>query len=845
MRILFVILALVGLTNHLVYAQKIGLGSKNKRIEVDYARPQEYTIGGITVVGTEFLDRTALISMTGLKEGDKIKIPSEETTNVIKKLWKSGIVGDARLSITKIEGDKAFLELSVKERPRLSRFVFTGISKSQGETLTDKIKLIKGRIVNDALLSNAINKIKSFYAEKGFKNVKVNAIQRKDSLFKNSNYVYINFLVEKNAKVKINDITIEGVTAFKDRIVKRKLKKTKEKRFGRIFSPSKFVQKEYEKDLENLMEFYSKNGYRNATVEFDTVYDHSEELVNIKIKVHEGKQYRYRNLFWQGNFVYSDTVLGKVLGINKGDIYNPEDLQKRLNFNPQSTDITSLYMDDGYLFFNVNPVEVYVGEDSIDVEMRIFEGEQANINKINLKGNTRTSDHVVFRELRTIPANKFSRSDLIRTQRELATLGYFDPEKINMNPQPNMADGTVDINYGVEEKPSDQLELSAGWGGFFGFVGTVGVVFNNFSAKKLLKFRELRGIPQGDGQRLSLRVQANGRQFQNYSFSFTEPWLNGTKPHSITFGVNHSINRRINPSTRQTLGSLQITGFNISMGRRLTVPDDWFTMQNSINYQRYSLNNFTGFGLPDGIFNNINFGTTIARNSLDNPTYPRSGSAVTLNVTFTPPYSLITGQDLYNRTEGSRWLEYHKWMIDNAWYQQIAGKLVLSLRTHWGFMGNYRQGMEISPFERFVLGGGGMMFNNFLLGTEIIALRGYTDQSIVPLQPAANGALQYRSDGLKGIIYNKYVMELRYPLSLNPSATIFALAFLEGGNNLGNYRDFNPFDIKRSAGIGARIFMPAFGMLGIDWAYGFDPIPGNSNASGRPQFHFVIGQQLR
>ncbi|TAG48066.1 MAG: outer membrane protein assembly factor BamA, partial [Runella slithyformis] len=636
----------------LAQAQKIGLGyNKNRKIEVDYAKPQDYIIGGITVIGSEFLERNALLSMSGLKEGDKIRIPSEETSNVIRKLWKSGIIGDAKLDIVKIEGDKVFLEISVKERPRLSRTIFEGIRKGQHETLNDKIKLIKGKVINESMMKTAENKIRNHYADKGFKNTKVLIVPQKDTAMSRTNQAYLKINVDKGSKVKISKIDLEGVSAFPEKIIKRKLKKTKEKRFGRIFSPSKFIQKEFDKDKDNLIAFYSKNGYRNASIDADSVIDVNEELVAIKMKIDEGKKFYYRNIKWVGNTVYEDKILSEVLGITSGEVYNPEEMSKRLNYSPTSSDVTSLYMDDGYLFFSVEPVEVQVDEDSIDIEMRIFEGEQANINKINLRGNTRTSDHVIHRELRTVPGAKFSRSDIIRTQREIAALNYFDPEKIAINPAPNMSEGTVDINYGVEERPSDQIELSGGWGGFFGFVGTVGLVLNNFSMNKFLKFKDWRGIPQGDGQKLALRVQANGRRFQNYSLTFTEPWLGGKKPSGFTVALNHSISRTIDPRSQTTIGSLQITGINASLMRRLTFPDDWFVMSNALGYQHYNLDNFTqgGIGsLGDGKYNSVTFNTTISRNSIDNVQFPRSGSTVSLSMSFTPPYSLITGQDLFS-----------------------------------------------------------------------------------------------------------------------------------------------------------------------------------------------------
>ena len=528
-----------------------------------------------------------------------------------------------------------------------------------------------------------------------------------------------------------------------------------------------------------------------------------------------------------------------MLGIKRGDIYDVADLERRLNFSQTSLDITSLYMDDGYLFFNINPVEVGVEGDSIDIEMQIYEGSQANINKIIINGNTKTNDRVIIREIRTVPGQKFSRSDLIRSQREIANLTYFDPETIGINPIPNIQDGTVDIEYSLTEKPSDQIELSGGWGGAFGFVGTLGLVFNNFSIRKIFKFKEWGGIlPSGDGQRLALRVQANGRQFQTYSLTFTEPWLGGKKRNAFTVNLSHSVQRRF-LNRNDVVGSLTVTGITLSLGRQLRWPDNFFTISNSISYLRYGLDNFNGIpGFRQGNANNIAFNTTVARNSIDNPTFPRSGSSLSLSVAFTPPYSLFREDNLSDKPAEVRfkWIEYHKWMFDNSWFTSLIGNLVLNARMHFGFIGAYNQDLGVGPFERFQLGGDGLTGQNFLLGTEIIGLRGYANNSISPRD----------EDGSRvgGVAYNKFVMELRYPVSLNPAATIFVLGFLEGGNNFRAASEYNPFDLKRSVGVGARIFMPAFGMIGLDWGYGFDDVPGTTDTRGG-RFHFTIGQQLR
>ncbi len=848
MKKILVFILFISLTSGAFAQIKLGYSAKKDKFEVNYAEPAEYIIEDIRVEGVEYLNSGTIISMSGLKKGDKIRIPGDAVTDAIRKLWKPGLVGDVQIDATQVEGDKIWLKITLSERPRLSRYEFYGVPKGQHTTLSDKIDLIRGRMLNDAILKNTETSIRNHYAAKGFKNIKVKITPQADTTISSGakNWVYLRIDIDRKKKVKIEEIVFEGVEQVKEKRLRRKLKKTKQKKFGRIFTPSKFVADLYEEDKTNLIKFYNKLGYRNASIDMDTVWDVADEdLVKIRFKINEGERFRYRNITWTGNSVYDDEMLAKVLGIKKGDIYNPEELQKRLNFNPNSTDIMSLYMDDGYLFFQINPIETQVLKDSIDIEMRIVEGEQADINKIIVNGNTVTSDHVIFRELRTVPGEKFSRSNLIRTQQELAGLGYFDPETIDIQPIPNQASGTVDIVYNLEEKSSNQFELSGGWGGFQGFIGTLGLSVNNFSSRKI--FKEWRPIPQGDGQSLSLRMQSNGQAFQNYSFSFTEPWFGGKKPHSLSLSFSYSVSRQRdfnNPfDFRAFMGKAAILSGTISFGRRLTFPDDRFTMLNSFSYLRYNLNNFqSSFGdFTDGISNSFVLNTTIARNSVDNPTYPRGGSSVSLSVSLTPPYSLFSDAD-YSKGSPDRfkWIEYHKWMFDNSWYTKIAGNLVLRTSAHMGFIGVYGD-REISPFERFTVGGSGLTINNFLLGTDIIGLRGYQDNSIRPIEYDESGR---QESPIGGVVYNKFVMELRYPISLKPAATIFVVGFAEAGNNWGSFDEFNPFEVKRSAGLGARIFMPAFGMLGFDWAYGFDEIPGVPNANGA-QFHFTIGQQIR
>jgi outer membrane protein insertion porin family len=824
-------LLLISLSTNIVFSQSA----------VDYGNPVEYTIGGITVTGTSILDKNALISLSGLAVGQTIKVPGQEITRALKKLWKQGILGDVAINVSGVEGDKVYLEIALTERPRLSRYFFPTTPKGQQETIGDKVTLVRGQVVTDAMIKNAKVRLRNHYIEKGFRNVEIKVVQQKDSILANS--VYLDIYIDKKKKTKINDIELVGVNAFQEKKIRKKLKKTKEKRFGRIFSPSKMVDEKYEEDKDNLVAFYNKNGYRNMKIDQDSIWNHDDETVNVYLKIDEGNKFFYRNITWTGNYVYPDSILSRILGIQKGDVFNPEEMSKRLSFNPTGTDINGLYMDDGYLFFSIDPVEVMVENDSIDIEMRIFEGEQATIRNIIVNGNTKTSDHVIFREIRTIPGQKFSRSDLIRTQRELATLGYFDPEQIGINPKPNMNDGTVDIEYTLVERPSDQIELSGGWGGQFGFVGTLGVVFNNFSLRKAGDLSAWKPLPSGDGQRLAIRMQANGRRFQTYSLTFTEPWLGGRKRNSLSLNLSHSISRIIDVFNNVS-GTFKISGATLGLGRQLTFPDDYFVMQNSLGFLQYNLDNYNlrGFGtFNSGKSYSVTLNTTISRNSINNPTFPRTGSSVSLNVSLTPPYSQVSNAAVFQKDDPNtqfKWVEYHKWMFDNSWFTPVVGKLVLNTRVNMGFLGSYG-GADISPFERFILGGDGLAQQNFGIGQDIIGLRGYQNNSITPPVPGVSS-----SNTQGGTIYNKFVMELRYPISLNPSATIFVLGFMEYGNNWDKFRNYNPFNMYRSAGVGARIFMPAFGLLGIDWGYGFDEVIGNPGVGGA-QFHFTIGQQIR
>jgi len=796
--------------------------------QIDYTQPRTYRIADITVSGANFLDPNALISVAGLKVGDEITVPGEDISRAIQKLWDQGILGDVEIFATKTEGDQIWLNFSLKERPRLASFEFSGINKSQADALREKVPLQKGRIVTDAVLNNTRNAIRKYFGEKSFLNAKVDIKQRPATNLPNS--VVLDIHVDRGDKVKIADISFAGNEAFSEKKLQRQLKKTKEKRLYKIFTSSKFQQSDYEADKQLLIDFYNSEGYRDAAIVSDSVYRLSDDRLGIKITVDEGNRYYYRNITWKGNYLYTDEYLSRVLGIEKGDVYNQKELDKRLNYNPTGgIDVSALYQNDGYLFSSIEPVEVAVVGDSIDLEMRVTEGPQATISKVSVTGNDKTSDHVILRELRTLPGQKYSRDDLIRSRNELAALGYFDPEQIGLNPIPNPAEGTVDINYSVVERPNDQISLSGGWGGPIGAVGTVGLTLNNFSTRKLFNLSEWRPIPSGDGQRLSLNVQANGKYYQSYSLSFTEPWLGGRKPNALTVSLFKTV--RID-SRAEFDSRLNVNGGAISLGRRLNWPDNYFQMSHSLSYNRYNLNNYELFGgFKNGTSNSISFVNTLARVSIDNPTFPRRGSNISLSVNLTPPYSLFA-----DRQDQFEFIEFNKWMFDASYFINLAGNLVLNTRAHFGFLGTYGS-EEIGPFERFRLGGAGLGGGNIFVGTEYIGLRGYDDESVID---------QYENTvrAAGGVAYNKFVMEARYLISPNPAATIYGLAFLEAGNNFGSYERYNPFKLYRSAGVGARIFMAAFGLLGFDYGWRLDTLPGGQNHK-RGMFHFIIGQQIR
>lgn len=860
-------------------------------LNINYSSPKEYEIAGIEVVGVQFLDDNALISLSGLRVGDKIKVPGDEITTAIKRLWKQGIIGNVSVYASKVEGDKIWLTIELTERPRLTKVFIDGVNKTQKGEIEEKMGVVRGKMLTDVLAKNTELVVQKFLEGKGYLNAEVSVRQQTDTILRNSAYLMID--IDKGQKVKIRNIYFEGNEEFSSAKLRSKLKKTGmtakfsfpteiiEKTAKLIWPPNliraikdgkkltegetreylathanlnffksaKYVQDDYEADKDLLIGFYNSKGFRDAEIITDTTYGISGKHMNIEIKLNEGNQYYFRDISWSGNYIYTNEQLERILGIKKGDIYDLELVNKKLNFNPQGADISSLYMDDGYLFFNINPVEVAVINDSIDIEMRLYEGAQATLNKITVSGNDKTNDHVILRQLWTQPGQKFSRSDIIRTQSELSQLGYFDPEQINPNVIPDPINETADIEWQLVERSNDQIQLSGGWGGAFGFVGTLGVTFNNFSVQNITKPKNWRGLPVGDGQSLGISFQANGRTFQSYSFSFQEPWLGGRKPNSLGLSYSKSVQNLFrNFNSREREGFLKVTGISASLGRRVKWPDDFFVVSTGISYQRYDLRNFgsRSLGFETGDANSFTFNTTIARRSVNNPMYPRNGSEVSLSASFTPPYSLFRDLDYDNAEpeERYKWLEYHKWNFDSKYYMTLTGKLVLAARAHFGFLGTYSDEVGVGPFERFQLGGDGLTGQNFLLGTDVIGLRGYQNNSITPRDTGDDAILGTVDDIEGGTLFNKYVMEIRYPISLAQSATIYALTFVEGGNNWNNFAEFNPYNIKKSAGVGLRIFMPAFGLMGIDWAYGFDRLDGQLTNSG-PQFHFSIGQQIR
>jgi outer membrane protein insertion porin family len=811
---------------------------------IDYSRSREYVIGDIKVSGVKYLQPGHLVTISGLSKGQKISIPGSEISQAVNKYWKHGLFSDVKILIEKIEDGNVFLEIQLTEQPRLNKLEITGTNKTEKSDIEEKINIKRGTQITEDVLNTTRSIIKNHFREKGFLNTEVNWQIADDTLA--ANMVNLAIHVEKNERVKIEEIVFEGNTAFTDKRLRRVMKKTKQRDLN-IFKGSKLVEDEYEEDKKKLIEFYNERGYRDAKLMNEEITELNDKRIQLRLVINEGVPYYIRSIEWVGNTKYSSNDLNLVLGMKPGELYDQKLLNERLSSDEDA--ITSLYMDNGYLFFNVTPVEARIENDSIDLELRVYEGKQATLNEILITGNTKTNEHVVRRELYTRPGELFSRTSIIRSVRELATLGHFNPETISPNPIPNAADGTVDIEYSLEERANDQLELSGGWGGYYGFMGTIGIRFSNFSISNFFNADAWRPVPSGDGQTLQIRAQASGKRYNGYNISFIEPWFGGKKPNSLSVSLFYSKQRQIFGTDYNSFDEsnpfFRTIGASVGLGRRLKWPDDYFSLYNELSFQQYQLNNYPVGPLTKGNFNLLTLKTVLSRSSQDQTIFPRRGSSLSLSLRLSPPYSLFVEKDYANMDVSDKFrnVEFHKWSFTGNWYTTLFDNLVLALHAEFGYLGSYtseKDGLGPPPFEKFQVGGDGLSGYD-LTGTDVIALRGYENGSISP-KVKYNANRYAHTDGN---IYNRYYTELRYPFSLNPSATIYGLLFAEGGNAWRDWGNFNPLSIKRSAGIGVRAFLPMFGMLGVDWGYGFDP--SNDNPFGGPsgsQWHFVLGQQF-
>lgn len=803
--------------------------------DFSYAVPERVIIQDVTVSGVEYIDPRVLLDIVGLRKGDTISLPGSEITAAVKKLNSQNLFSSVSINLAHREADHVVLDIHLQEQPRISRIEYVGVKRGAKKDLEEKLSLKAGQQATEATLDQAKRVIRKYYLDKGFLRVKVDARRQQDTL--NLNAVVVTFVVDRGKKVKVKEIDFEGNTAFKDSKLRWKaFKKTKRINWN-IFNSKKFIAERYKEDLGNLIDYYNKYGYRDAVVVRDSVYDISDKRVGIKVWLDEGNQYHLRDIKWVGNTVYPSPVLDQMLGMGKSDVYDQELLHKRLFVDENS--VSTMYMDEGYLFFNIQPVETDVSNDSVTLEMRIMEGPQATISAVEILGNDRTNEHVIRRELRTYPGDLFSKTNIMRSMRELAALGYFNPETLGINPIPNVADGTVKLQYTVEEKSSDQLELSAGWGAGM-FVGTLGLRFANFSIQNLFKKEAWRPIPSGDGQSLSIHWSTNGTQYQSLNLSFVEPWLGGRKPTSLSLSFMYSKYDYSKFLWNPSDDFFKIIGGTMGIGTRLKWPDDFFTIYGELSYQHFVLRNWRDeFIFSNGNTNNLSFKVVWGRNSVDQPIYPRSGSNFSLSLQLTPPYSYFNKKDYKSPdmlpSERYKWIEYHKWTAKAQWYAALWGDLVLYLGAHMGYLGYYNKDVGYSPFEGFDVGGDGLAGYNYIYGREAVGLRGYANSSLTPR--VQNGARMAN-------IYDKFTMELRYPIILKPQSSIYVLLFAEGGNAWYDLNKFNPFEIHRSVGAGVRVFLPMLGMLGFDIAYGFDPVIGNADAN-KWQPHFLIGMPLQ
>ena len=827
-----------------------GLKQANAQ-EKAYDKGKFYKLGEISVTGIKSFSPQTVVAYTGLKKGQRIQIPGEEISTTINKLWKLELFSDIEFFITKIEGEVVDLELYIQELPTLSEYTIKGIKKGKIETIVKDTDIKKGKKLSKNFLATTKNYIENKFKKEGFLNAKVTIDTKADTTDVNNQKMLVS--VDRGDRVKVRSISFEGNEVYKPKKLRKKLKNTRLEFPGRFWKRSKYIEADFEEDLKKLLDFYKEKGYRDARIISDSIVV-DDNKIDVVVKVQEGNKYYFGNVDFIGNSVYSDAQLSRVLGIKAGDTYNGVLLRKRIadQTKPDGDDLTNLYQNNGYLFSSINPVEVSAVNDTINFEVRITEGKPAYFNRISVKGNDRTNDHVIYREIRTRPGELYSKDKVVRSVRELGQLGFFDAEQISpdfKDVDPNA--GTVDIEYGLVEKGASQIELQGGYGGG-GFIGTLGLSFNNFSMRNIFNKKEYKPVPMGDGQQLALRLQAS-RFFETYSFSFSEPWLGGEQPVRFSTSISQTTQYRYNFTTGLADKSqyFKIRGINFGLAKRLQVPDDYFTLSQTIGYQYFDLNNYyTGlFTFGDGVSNNLFYAIALSRNNTyTNPIFPTGGSTFTIGAKLTFPYSLVNNIDYgnlknlaeYQDASGNpdqakidqerfKWLEYYKLNFEGTWYTRIIDKLILRTHAEFGFLGAYNPDRGNIPFERYFLGGDGLQ-QYAMDGRETIALRGYENQSLSS------------RDG--STVYNKFSLELRYPITLKPSASIYALSFLEAGNGYDNFREFNPFNSKRSAGFGIRIFMPAFGLLGIDFGYGFDSeVPNDLNPNGW-ETHFIIGQQF-
>ena len=843
-----------------VWAQQSG-----SDVMVDYNNPKKYIVGGVKLEGNEHFSQEQILQLAGLQKGMEVTVPSEDVTNIVKRLWGQRFFDDVSVVIDSIAPtrDTAFFKIAIIERPRVSRWTFSGVKSGEEKELLERLNFRRGGEFSDYVAKTSTDIIKRYYKEKGFYNVKVDVNTKRDSVIKSA--IRVQFAVDKGQKVKIKKITFNGVENVKESKLVRSMKKTRDACLQNFFSSKKFQEKEYENDKRALLTAFNEAGFRDARIVKDTMYYIEPDRLQIDFDIDEGKRYYFRDITWTGNSVYSSENLNEVLKIGKGDVYDVVTMQKRLFGGGKQSeyDVSKLYRDNGYLFFNLQPVEMTVEGDSVDVEMRISEGKPATLNNIVINGNDLTNERVIRRQVFTRPGYLFSQSDFERSIREIASMGQFDPEAImgegGYSIVPNPMNNTVDLVYNVTEKPSSQLELSGGWGGNT-FVATVGVSFNNFSTRRFFDKTAWRPVPLGDAQNLSVRFQTNGTYYTSLSASFSEPWLFGKKPTSLNMSLYYTrqTNSYIYYNILNNDEYMEVYGFAAGIGKRLKWPDNYFVLYNQLSWQTYRLQNWAyQFLFNTGISHNLSYTLSLSRTSTDQQIYPRTGSDFSVSLQLTPPYSLLrktdhglldedgnptkvdswkkidynyqTSQDRY------KWIEYHKWSFKGAIYSKLIGDLVLMARAQFGYLGYYNRNWGYSPFEGFRVGGDGMSgYDTY--GSEIVSLRGYENYSLTPQAMSS-----YNSTGnyYAGNVYDKFTVELRYPVILQPQSTIYALLFLEGGNCWSDIRDFNPFQIKRSAGVGVRVFLPMIGLLGVDWGWGFDdPVNGGS------QFHFVIGQQF-